>query len=165
MAMLTGLKHGTTGELIPVKVDADGRLVIAGVTLEAGTVNVGSEVEVKNDQGNPIPVTGPVTDAQLRASPVPVSATGRTCVGRQTITGLSTTTPATLTVPNGAVSAMIQADGGTVRLTLEGTAPTATLGFKVEDASFFYVDTPLATVKLLAAAASTNVQIAYFDKA
>lgn len=128
----------------------------------------GSDVPAVCLAGNdndPLPVAGPVTDAQLRASPVAVAATGRTCVGRQTITGLSTTVPATLTVPNGAVSAMIQADGGTVRFTLEGTAPSATVGFKLDDGVIQYVDTPLATVKLLAAAASTNVQIAYFDKA
>lgn len=33
------------------------------------------EVEVKNDVGNPLSVIGPLTDAQLRATPVPVSGT------------------------------------------------------------------------------------------
>lgn len=32
------------------------------------------EVEVKNDSGSAIPVTGPLTDTQLRATPVPVTS-------------------------------------------------------------------------------------------
>jgi hypothetical protein len=35
----------------------------------------GLELEFKNDQGNPLPVTGPLTDTQLRATAVPVSGT------------------------------------------------------------------------------------------
>jgi hypothetical protein len=63
--------------------------------LENITVNVSSEVEIKNDSGNPVPVngsvsisgtanvnitnsslavTGPLTDTELRASAVPISA-------------------------------------------------------------------------------------------
>ena len=37
------------------------------------SIYVSNEVEIKNDEGNPIPVTGPLTDAQLRATAVPVS--------------------------------------------------------------------------------------------
>ncbi len=37
------------------------------------SIYVSNEVEVKNDSGNPVPVSGPLTDAQLRASAVPVS--------------------------------------------------------------------------------------------
>ncbi|OGB58444.1 MAG: hypothetical protein A2503_10195 [Burkholderiales bacterium RIFOXYD12_FULL_59_19] len=40
---------------------------------ESITVTVPAAVEINNDDGNPIPVTGPVTDAQLRAVAVPVS--------------------------------------------------------------------------------------------
>lgn len=96
-----------------------------------------------------------------------IFAAVRSCVGRQTITALSSSTPATLTVPGGAVAAMIQADGGQVRVTLDGsTNPTATVGQRVDDGVFFYVDTALANVKLLAQSGSTtNVQISYFDKA
>ncbi|KAA2237655.1 hypothetical protein [Salinarimonas soli] len=46
-------------------------------------VAITSEVEVKNDAGNPLAVTGPVTDAQLRAAPVQVSVVGgATAVGQ-----------------------------------------------------------------------------------
>lgn len=42
----------------------------------SGTVavsNFPASVEVSNDVGNPLPVTGPLTDVQLRATPVPVT--------------------------------------------------------------------------------------------
>jgi len=120
-------------------------------TTITGPVTVSNEVEVKNDTG----------------SPIPVAASARTCVCRQTITALSSVTPATLTVPGGAVAAMIQADGGIVRITLDGsTNPTASVGQRIDDGVLFYVDSTLASVKLLAQSGSTtNVQIAYFDKA
>lgn len=114
--------------------------------------------------GGAVPVAGPVTDTQLRAAPVPVSASTRQCVGRQTLTLVAgTVTP--LTVPLGAVAAAIQADGNTIRCTLDGaTAPSATVGTRIDDGVIYYVDTSLANVKLLAPVACT-AQIVYFDKA
>lgn len=43
----------------------------------SGTITIGTmpEVEIKNDVGNPVLVSGPLTDAQLRATPVPISGT------------------------------------------------------------------------------------------
>ena len=114
--------------------------------------------------GGAVPVAGPVTDAQLRASPVPVSASARQCVGRQTL-ALSAGVVATLTVPAGAVAAAIQADGNTVRCTLDGgTAPSATVGTRIDDGVIYYVDTSLANVKLLAPVAC-SAQVVYFDRA
>lgn len=80
------------------------------------------------------------------------------------ITDLSTTVPASLTVPTGAQTADIQADGGVVRLRLDAGAPTSTTGWRLDDGISLSVDSPLADVRLLAVAASTNVQITYFDK-
>lgn len=105
------------------------------------------EVEVKSDIGNPLPV----------------SATARNCVGRQTLS-VTTGAVATLTPPAGAVAALIQADGSAVSITLEGTNPTANLGMRIDDGVLFYVDTNLANVKLIARQATTNVHVAYFDK-
>lgn len=114
--------------------------------------------------GGAVPVAGPVTDTQLRASPVPVSASTRQCVGRQTL-ALSAGVVTTLTVPGGAVAAAIQADGNTVRCTLDGaTAPSATVGTRIDDGVIYYVDTALANVKLLAPVAC-SAQVAYFDRA
>ena len=114
--------------------------------------------------GGAVPVAGPVTDTQLRASPVPVSASARQCVGRQTL-ALSAGVVTTLTVPAGAVAAAIQADGNTVRCTLDGaTAPSASVGTRIDDGVIYYVDTALANVKLLAPVAC-SAQVVYFDKA
>lgn len=151
------------------------------------TSTVSNEVEVKNDTGNPIPVSGSAAVGVAPAQP-PLSVSGvdgaglkrhlltdaagsqsvfasaRSCVGRQT---LSVTTGAvvTLTPPAGAVAALIQADGSSISITLDGTAPTATVGGRIDDGVFYYVDTSLANVKLIARTATTNVQVSYFDKA
>jgi hypothetical protein len=116
-----------------------------GVTISSVTV---SDVEISNDSGNPIPVT----------------PTTRVCVGRQTIS-VTTAAVVTLTVPAGAVAASIQADGNTVSITLDGTNPTASVGSRIDDGVFYYVDTSLANVKLIARSATTNVQVVYFNKA
>ena len=64
----------------PVPVDIGGS---GSITITSGTVTVSNEVEVTNNSGNPIPVSGtvtantglsqPLTDTQLRATAVPVS--------------------------------------------------------------------------------------------
>lgn len=92
-----------------------------------------------------------------------VAATARACVGRQTI-AIAAGTIVTLTPPGGAVAAHIQADGATVRITLEGTAPSATTGTRIDDGVIYPVDTSLAAVKLFAVTAC-SVQVGYFDKA
>lgn len=94
----------------------------------------------------------------------PVTAVTRACTGRQTIP-LTAGVVATLTIPGSSVAAAIQADGNTVRCTLDGvTAPSATVGTRIDDGVIYYVDTALANVKLFAAVAC-SVQVAYFDKA
>ena len=94
----------------------------------------------------------------------PVSAVARQCLGRQTL-ALSAGVVTTLTVPGGALAAAIQADGNTVRCTLDGaTAPSATVGTRIDDGVIYYVDTSLANVKLLAPVAC-SAQVVYFDRA
>ena len=68
-----------SGSNVGLKVDADGKLLISGITID-GDVTIGSEVEITNDVGNPIPVTGPLTDTQLRAADVPVTLDGEAVV-------------------------------------------------------------------------------------
>ena len=133
---------GQADTILPLSVDSTGRLQTTA------TATVSSEVEIKNDSGNP----------------VPISATARSCLGRQTIS-VTTGAVVTLTVPANSVAAMIQADGNSVSITLDGTTPTSTVGMRIDDGIFFYVDTALANVKLIARTATTNVQVAYFDKA
>lgn len=115
--------------------------------------------------GAPFPGTvlvDPVTG--LPTGSIAVTMPARNCVGRQTI-AVTTGSVATLTPPVGAVAATIQADGFPVSITLDGTAPTATVGSRIDDGVFYYVDTALTLVKLIARSAPTNVQVAYFDKA
>lgn len=97
------------------------------------------------------------------AGQTPISIKGRTCVGRQTL-NVTTGAAASLTPPSGAVAAMIQADGSAVSMTLDGSAPTATVGTRLDDGVIFHIDSILTAVRLIARSAATNVQIAYFDK-
>ena len=130
----------------------NGAAVSGNQAVNIGTVTVDQvtgEVEIKNDTG----------------SPVPVNAVNRNCVGRQTLS-VTTGAVSTLTIPGGAASALIQSDGSAISITFDGvTAPTATIGVKIDDGMFQYVDTPLANVKMIARSATTNVQVVYYDKA
>lgn len=64
--LIEGVKL-SDGTVIPITLDDDGKLLVGGVTVDA------NGLEITNDAGNPIPVTGPITDAQLRASDVKVT--------------------------------------------------------------------------------------------
>lgn len=44
----------------------------ATIEVDVGAISLG-DVEIKNDAGNPVPVSGPLTDTQLRATAVPVA--------------------------------------------------------------------------------------------
>lgn len=178
---MAGIIYGitSTGEMLPVQINSNGQLVVSGGsggggggtsdTTEATQLLVKTAVQAINTKtpalvGGAIPVTGLLTDTQLRASPVSVLAANRQCVGRQSIS-LAANTVTTLTVPAGAYSALIQADGNTVRITLDGTtAPTSTVGLRLDDGVFFSIDSALANVKMLAPTAC-SVQVCYFDKA
>lgn len=96
---------------------------------------------------------------------VGVVVPGRICLGTELISPLSASTPASLTVPVGALSAEIQADGGVVRLRHDAIAPTATRGWRIDDGASVVVDSDLGNVRLLAqSGASTNVQVVFFDR-
>lgn len=111
-----------------------------------------------------IPAVGGAPVAQ--DNPMPVAASARQCLGRQTLS-VTTGAVATLTVPDGSVAALLQVDGNSsVSLTLDGvTAPTASVGLRLDDGVMHYVDTSLAGVKLIARTATVNVQVCYFDGA
>lgn len=94
----------------------------------------------------------------------PVEAAERSCVGRETIS-VTTGAVVSLTPPALAVAAMLQADGSAVSMTLDGTNPTATVGTRIDDGVILHIDSLLSAVRLIARSATTNVQVAYFDKA
>lgn len=70
MGTTTIAGRGPNDSTVEVAVDADGKLQVGGIAITDITV---SEVEIANDVGNPVPVTGPLTDTQLRAADVKVT--------------------------------------------------------------------------------------------
>lgn len=122
------------------------------------------------------PTTGaavsPLTNAELRATPVNVGATARTCLGtfRLSVTSTADTLQALVMaaggpgIPAGAVVCELQADGGTVRLSrFDSVAPTTTTGYRLDDGAVINIDSTLAHVRLIAAA-TTPVNCAFFDR-
>ena len=93
-------------------------------------------------------------------SSVPVVASARTCTGRQV---LSISNSVSLSPAGGGITAMIQADGGSIRVSLDGTAASATSGIRLDDGVMLFIDSNLTNVRLFASVATT-VQVAYFDR-
>lgn len=69
---------GTNNLPSPLRVDASGNLLVGGISL-TGDVTIDS-VTIDNGPENPVPVTGPLTDDELRAADVPVTLDGETVV-------------------------------------------------------------------------------------
>ena len=121
---------------------------IAITNVDPVYVSVGTSVEISNDTGNPIPV----------------DTTQRTCLGMQKLS-VTTSAVSTLTVPTGALGALIQADGSTVYVTLDTTStPDSSTGIRLDDGQLLYIDSSLQQVKLIAKTQATIVQVAYFNK-
>lgn len=170
--------NGPDGVWRPAKCDTTGAMVVSGGgggggsgtsdTTEVTQLAVKAAVQSIDTKtptliAGAVPVSGPVTDTQLRATPVTVAASARACVGRETIP-LAAAGTASLTVPANAVAAHIQADGASIRIRLDGAAPTATVGTRLDDGVIYPVDTALAGVRLYGVGAC-NVQVVYFDRA
>lgn len=136
---------------------------LTNTELRASPVPVSGPLTDAQLRAAAVPVSGPVTNAQLRAAPVPVNAATRACLGRETI-ALAAAGTASLTVPANAVAAHVQADGATIRIRLDGQAPTATVGTRLDDGVIYPVDSTLAGVRLYGVGAC-NVQVVYFDRA
>lgn len=163
---LRELRCNASGELIVAGAVGGGGGTTGGLTnteLRASPVPVSGPLTDAQLRAAALAVSGPVTDAQLRAAPVPVNAATRACVGRETIP-LAAAGTASLTVPVGALAAHIQADGATIRIRLDGQAPTATVGTRLDDGVIYPVDSTLAGVRLYGVGAC-NVQVVYFDRA
>lgn len=171
--------NGPDGVWRPAKCDTTGAMVVSGGVSGGGGSGTSDTTEVTQLAvkaavqsidtktptliGGAVPVSGPVTNAQLRAAPVPVDAAPRACIGRETI-AIAASGTASLTVPVGAVAAHVQADGATIRIRLDGQAPTATVGTRLDDGVIYPVDSTLAGVRLYGVGAC-NVQVVYFDRA
>ncbi len=93
-----------------------------------------------------------------------VTVEPRVCLGRETLTVPTSGSPAVLTIPTGAAFCTIQADGGAISITLDGTTPpTASVGTRIDDGVIFPVDTDLTKVKLFGRS-TTAAQVAYFNR-
>lgn len=110
---------------------------------------------------------GGISPGGSGGSPGPASITPapRQCLGDQTLS-VTTSAVATLTVPPGALGAILQVDGNSsVSMTLSGvTNPTATVGLRLDDGVMFYADSNLFNVKMIARTGTVNVQVSYFDR-
>jgi hypothetical protein len=161
MELMHGLKTGENTVFLPVAVDGEGRLVVAVAADSLGVAATG--VAPAAGASGLIGWLSSIVST-LRAA-LTVQGSTRTCLGREVLP-VTTGAVATLqSIPAGAVAAFIQADGNTVRLTLDGgTNPTAAIGTRLDDGVIFPVDTPLASVKLIAQSGACNVQVSYFNK-
>lgn len=90
-----------------------------------------------------------------------VTAVQRLALGHLTIT--DTTTVASLTEYARARGATIQADGGTLRIRLDGVDPTATTGIRLDDGVLLNIDSNLSLVRVLGSI-GVRANVAYFDK-
>ena len=105
--------------------------IISEFTISAGIVtvtNIVNEVEIKNDTGNPVPVsgivtaTGPLTDSELRASSVDVEPLGIPAVARQLAAGSASANTA-LTTNCRRIS--VRAVGADIRYAIGSSSQTA----------------------------------------
>lgn len=84
----------------------------------------------------------------------------RECLGFQQITSLSAST--LLTVPVGAILALIQAETQSVRWRDDGTAPTSSVGMIIEANSMLEYNGVLESLKFIEATASAKLNISYY---
>lgn len=87
-----------------------------------------------------------------------------TPVGHQQLTNANLATAVALTVPTGAVYALIQAYSASdvaIRWRDDGTDPTTTVGVRLKNADIWYVGN-LSAIKLIRESSGVEVNIAYY---
>jgi hypothetical protein len=126
------ISGGRTFQVIQLA-DSDGNIInpAQGSVVFDGEVTISSEVEIKNDTGNPIPIAdaggsitvdGPLTDAELRASSVEVEPLGVPTVARKLTAGSSSAnTPLTSTCRRISIKAI----GADIRYAIGSSSQTA----------------------------------------
>jgi hypothetical protein len=82
--------------------------------------------------------------------------------GYQQITSLSAA--AALTVPSGAVLALIQAEDQPVRYRDDGTDPTASVGMVIAEGQTLVYNGNLATIKLIETTTSAKLNVSYYRR-
>jgi hypothetical protein len=147
---------GALYQRIKVALGADG--AAADLAPGQGTMAASVPVVVASDQ-SALAVTGPLTDAELRAAAVTVAdasvAAALEMLVEYAPVGAHTSTAdldavVTLTKPGGANQLIVQALSQNARYTLDGVDPTATHGFRLTaDAAPVIIAVPGAAVKLV----------------
>lgn len=83
------------------------------------------------------------------------------CKGYQQIS-LSTTTPSTLTIPDGSEYAMIQAEAQNVRWRDDGVAPTTTVGMQILTGAIVLYNGQLLDFQAIAQTAGAILNVSYY---
>lgn len=81
-------------------------------------------------------------------------------MGYQQITSVSSATG--LTPPNGALKAMIVAEGAAVRWRDDGVDPTATTGMPLANGAFFGYDGDLRRIKFIDQVSGAKLNVSYY---
>lgn len=84
----------------------------------------------------------------------------RECLGYQQITSLSAATA--LTIPSGAILALIQAESKDVRWRDDGTSPTASVGMTITAGSMLEYNGVLENLKFIEVTASAKLNVSYY---
>lgn len=109
------------------------------------------------DSGNPFPVT--LSGGQ--SGPIPTSDVSRVPLlhARASYTATPTGLP---TPPAGATYAVIQCEGGVVKWTDDGSAPTATLGLTLSDGGELRYNGNIPAVRIASKSGSPALCVAYY---
>lgn len=113
----------------------------------------------------------PLTNEQLRATPVGIQAQTRLVIDQKTITApitngvtLASLLPGGI-IPAGAVVAEIQAIGGAVRIGLKnGTTVTPATGYKIDIGAEKAIDTTLAHITIVAESTAALCNVTFYDR-
>lgn len=81
-------------------------------------------------------------------------------MGFQQITGLSTVKA--LTIPTGAVMAVVRAETQAVRWRDDGTAPTASIGMEILVGQELHYDADMTTIQFIEETASATLSVSYY---
>lgn len=114
-----------------------------------------------SSSGAVITVSDTVLDGTVQNNKVTVSdKTVFTALGYQQITSLSAATA--LTVPSGAIMAIITCETQAVRWRDDGTNPTATVGMPLAAGGYFIYNGALSAIKFIEQTTSAKLNISYY---
>lgn len=90
------------------------------------------------------------------------------CLGHQRIAAANLASAISPTIPSGTREAWVQCDTNNVRMTLEGTTPTSTVGMQIVAGAHHparvTIGMGLHQMKFIAESGSPNLQLTYFGQ-